>query len=227
MVDKSNTTFKWLPTKAIIIYNGTDNWNPLDDFRNAPHGDFVGSELPFECAFVDLKCVDDSLIVESETPEAAVGLLAMKYCHDMDAFSRSLDAIAPLLRKMPNEEGTTLVRKIELYLGEYLTNDAREKLNMAIKSLGERLGIVSAGDVRRAREREIRIESEKRGVAKGEARGFAKGEAMGLAKGREEERLKAEQKTLQSARDLIHKGVPLEIVVSSLRLTEEQVIMLH
>ena len=82
---------------------------------------------------------------------------------------------------------------------------------MAIKSLGDRLGYVSIGDVRRAREREIRIESEKRGEAKG----------------RKEERQKAEQehlrKTLLSARILINKGVPMEVVVSSLSLTEEQV----
>lgn len=60
MVDKSNTTFKWLPTKAIIIYNGTDSWDPLAEFRKQPHGNFEGRELPFECAFVDLKleCVD-------------------------------------------------------------------------------------------------------------------------------------------------------------------------
>ena len=106
---------------------------------------------------------------------------------------------------------------------------------MAIKSLGERLGFVSAGDVRRAREREIRIESEKRGeakgLAKGEVIGFEKGEASGLAKGEakglKEGFQKAErehlQKTLESAREFIRKGVPIEIVVSSLRLTEEQV----
>ena len=94
---------------------------------------------------------------------------------------------------------------------------------MAIKSLGERLGFVSAGDVRRAREREIRIESEKRG----EAKGLAKGEAMGFARGREEERQKAErehlQKMLQSAREMLRDGIPLEKVARYQNLTEEQV----
>ena len=98
---------------------------------------------------------------------------------------------------------------------------------MAIKSLGERLGFVSAGDVRRAREREIRIESEKRG----EAKGFAKGEAIGFEKGevrgRKEERQKAEQehlqKTLQSAREMLRDGIPLENVARYQNLSEEQV----
>ena len=94
---------------------------------------------------------------------------------------------------------------------------------MAIKSLGERLGYVSIGDVRRAREREIRIESEKRG----EAKGFAKGEAMGFekgeAKGLKEGFQKAEQKTLQSAREMLRDGIPLEKVVKYQKLSEEQV----
>ena len=215
MVDKSNTTFKWLPTKAIIIYNGTDNWNPLDDFRSTPHGDFEGRELPFECAFVGLKHVDDRLIVESETPEAAVGLLAMKYAYDADAFENALQIMEPLLKMMDHDTGATLIQKINLYLGEFITQKSLERLEMAIKSLGERLGFVSAGDVRRAREREIRIESEKRG----EAKGFAKGEAMGFEKA-EQEHL---QKTLETAREMLRDGIPLEKVVKYQNLTEELV----
>lgn len=156
MVDKSNTTFKWLPTKAIIIYNGTDSWDPLAEFRKQPHGNFEGRELPFECAFVDLKQFNDNLLRQSESVEAAIGLMTMKYAFDAKAYSKVLIAMEPLFKKMDNTKGTTLVKKIKLYLGEYITEKALERLNMAFKSLGERLGFVSAGDVRRARERENR-----------------------------------------------------------------------
>lgn len=171
MVDKSNTTFKWLPTKAIIIYNGADDWDPLAEYRKQPHGDFAGRELPFECAFVDLKQIPDELLMQSETPEAAIGLMTMKYAFDADAYSKALTAMDPLFRKMDNAKGTTLVEKIKLYLGEYITEEALERLNMAFKSLGERLGFVSAGDVRRARERKIREDAEKRGEIRGEKHG--------------------------------------------------------
>ena len=120
MVDKSNTTFKWLPTKAIIIYNGTDNWNPLDEFRNTPHGDFKGRELPFECAFVDLKHVDDSLIVNCESPEAAIGLLAMKYAYDPKAFENALQTMEPLFKKMDHATVIALTQKINLYFKKTL-----------------------------------------------------------------------------------------------------------
>lgn len=80
----------------------------------------------------------------------------MKYAFDAKACSKALVAMEPLFKKMDNTKGTTLVKKIKLYLGEYITEKALERLNMAFKSLGERLGFVSAGDVRRARERENR-----------------------------------------------------------------------
>ena len=85
---------------------------------------------------------------------------------------------------------------------------------MAFKSIGQKLGFVSAGDVRRAREHA----AEKRGEAKG----------------REAERRKAEveiskahtdflQEKLEAARELLRKGVLIDVVAKSLKLTEAQV----
>ena len=177
--------------------------------------DFEGRELPFECAFVDLKQVSDSLILQSDTPEAAIGLLAMKYAFDAGAFSKAVLLMEPLFRKMPNDKGTTLLQKIELYLGEYINADALEELKMAFKSLGERLGFVSAGDVRRAREKQIRKESEKRGEIRGEKRG----EIIG----RKAERQKAEADKLDSARAMLAEGDSVDKIRRVLKLTEEQV----
>ena len=64
-----------------------------------------------------------------------------------------------ILRKMPSNEQATLVEKIILYLGEYIDESTVEELQMAWKSIGQRMGFVSAGDARRA--------AEKAGVEKG------------------------------------------------------------
>ena len=86
---------------------------------------------------------------------------------------------------------------------------------MAFQSIGQKLGFVSAGDVRRARERA----AEKRGEIRGEKRGEAKG--------REAERRKANsdflQEKLAAARELLRKGVLIDVVAESLKLTEAQV----
>ena len=58
-----------------------------------------------------------------------------------------------ILRKMPSAEQATLVEKIILYLGEYIDESTVEELQMAWKSIGQRMGFVSAGDARRAAEK--------------------------------------------------------------------------
>ncbi len=163
--------------------------------------------MPFECAFVDLKKVDDELLKQSDSTEAAIGLMSMKYAFDADKFSAVLDDMEPLFRKMENARGTSLAQKIELYLGEYITEEALEKLKMAFKSLGERLGFVSAGDVRRAREKRIRENAQKRGEAKG----------------RKQERAKAEEEKLASAREMLKDGDSVEKICRVLKLSEERV----
>ena len=158
-----------------------------------------------------MKRVTDDLISQCESAEAAVGLFAMKYAFDVEAFSAALTEMEPLFRKMDPSKGATLVEKIKLYLGEFITEDVQRRLDMAFKSIGQKLGFVSAGDVRRARERA----AEKRGEIRGEKRGEAKG--------REAERRKAEAKELEAARELLRKGVLIDVVAESLKLTETQV----
>ena len=92
-----------------------------------------------------------------------------------------------ILRKMPSAEQATLVEKIILYLqktpslrqcesklsrcsqlegflGEYIDESTVEELQMAWKSIGQRMGFVSAGDARRA--------AEKASLEKGLEKGF-------------------------------------------------------
>ncbi len=211
VVNKSNPKFKWMPTKTIIIYNGTDNWDPLAEYRSIPHPKFNGKDLPFECAFIDLKRVSDELISQCESPESAVGLFAMKYAFDVEAFSAALTEMEPLFRKMDPAKGATLVEKIKLYLGEFITEDVQRRLDMAFKSIGQKLGFVSAGDVRRARERAAEKRGEKRGEAKGREAALQKANNAFL------------QEKLAAARELLRKGVLIDVVAESLKLTEAQV----
>ena len=83
-----------------------------------------------------------------------------------------------ILRKMPSAEQATLVEKIILYLqktpslrqcesklsrcsqlegflGEYIDESTVEELQMAWKSIGQRMGFVSAGDARRDAEKAL------------------------------------------------------------------------
>jgi len=155
MVNKSNTEFAWMPTKAIIIYNGTTEWDPLAKLRKQQHEKFQGKLLPFECAFVNLATISDEQCFASENSEAAIGLITMKYAFNARYYESLLPRIEEKLKSMDTAQGSTLVDKIKLYLGEYLNPETLEELKMAFVSIGQRLGFVSAGDLRRAQEKEI------------------------------------------------------------------------
>jgi len=155
MVNKSNTEFAWMPTKAIIIYNGTAEWDPLAKLRKQQHEKFQGKLLPFECAFVNLATISDEQCFASENSTAAIGLITMKYAFDAKYYKTLLPKIEEKLKSLSPSQGSTLVDKIKLYLGEYLDPETLEELRMTFESIGQRLGFVSAGDLRRAQEKRI------------------------------------------------------------------------
>ena len=164
IMDHEDEVFSWIPTKAIIIYNGPTGWDPLAEFRKKARAKFQGNELPFECVLVNLAAADDIACVESDSHAAAVGVMAMKYAFSPEGFKSAIPNVETILRKMPSDEQATLVEKIILYLQEYIDESTVEELQMAWKSIGQRMGFVSAGDARRA--------AEKAGLEKGRKEGF-------------------------------------------------------
>ena len=179
IMDHDDEVFSWIPTKAVIIYNGPTEWDPLAEFRKKARAKFQGNELPFECVLVNLAKIEESVCLESDTPSAAVGAIAMKYAFNPEGFKAAIPIVEKMLQKMPSDEQTTLIEKIILYLGEYIDEFAVEELQMAWKSIGQRMGFVSAGDARRAAEKEGRKEGFKAGHAEGHAEGRAEGRAEG------------------------------------------------
>lgn len=172
MVNKGATDFKWLPTKAVIIYNGQNHWDPVAEFRAKYGNSLEGRELPFECVLVNLANIPDSACFAEKNVEAAVGALVMKYAFDGGRLKELGDKLVRMLFKMENDARATLVEKIELYLGEFLDEDIVQELRMRM-SIGQALGIVTAGDRRRAAERAGRRVGMKKGLEKGMAQGVA------------------------------------------------------
>ena len=163
MVNKNATDFRWLQTKAIIIYNGQSDWDPLAEFRKKHKDCADGQDLPFECVLVNLADFPDKLCFSESNVEAAVGVLVMKHAFDEDGLKGIVDKLNMLLSKMENGARATLVDKIVLYLGEYIDEDVVEELRMQM-SIGQVLGIPTAGDRRRAAERAALRRGTKRGA---------------------------------------------------------------
>lgn len=205
MVNKGSSDFGWYPTKAIIIYNGQKDWDPMAEFRAKFRGEFNGRELPFECVLVNLADIPDSKCFAERNTEAAVGALVMKYAFDGEKLKGVVKQIVRMLSKMENESRATLVEKIELYLGEYIDENVVEELRMRM-SIGQALGIVTAGDRRRAAERN------------GRRAGLRRGKKLGMELGAQKEREKNAAREARIAEYLRSIGVPAEKVDAALAI---------
>ena len=191
MQNKGATDFGWLPTKAIIIYNGQSGWDPMAEFRAKHNGSFNGRELPFECVLVNLANVPDKACFSEQNVEAAIGTLVMKHAFDADGLNSIMERLVKMLSKLENDARTTLADKIVVYLHEYLDKDVVEELRMRM-SIGQALGIKTAGDRLRAAERAAL--------------------RRGVKKGAQQEREKNDAEKLKMAEFFRSKGVPEEII---------------
>lgn len=152
--------FDGLPTMAMIFYNGRDNWNPLELLEKDYPAYFHGMVLPFRCAFVNMSDIPDSDCLACEDATTGLGIAAMAHAYDKDAFLEVFRQFKPRLRKMPSNELSCLLEKISVYLTEYLGKEVMKELNMAFKSIGQKYGFVSAGDVFRQEIADARTEEQ-------------------------------------------------------------------
>ena len=205
MVNKNETGFRWFHTKAIIIYNGLGYWDPLAEFREKYKGKLNGRRLPFECVFVNLADIPDRACYAEPNVEAAVGVLVMKHAFDGDGLKKIGGILAKMLSKLEDNARATLAEKIELYLGEYLDEDVMEDLSMRM-SIGQALGIITAGDRRRAAERA--------GLRRGRKEGLAKG----IERGAEQERKKFAARDKKIEEFLRSNGVSNKLLTAALAI---------
>ena len=146
-IHQENRVFDGLPTMAIIFYNGRENWNPLKNIEEGYPEFFHGRVLPFACSFVNMADIPDSDCLACEDIATGMGITAMKYAFNKDYLRSKLLQFKESFQKLPANEGSTLLGKINVYLKEYIDEDYLKELEMAFKSVGQKYGFVSAGDV--------------------------------------------------------------------------------
>ena len=177
MVNKSRSDFMWLPTKAIIIYNGKTDWDPVADFRKNRFAEFNGGDLPFECVMVNLSDIRDTDCNDADNAVAAIGTLVMKHAYDPDGLRGAGTILNSLLDKLDNDTMATVVKKIELYLESYVDQDLVKEMTMAFKSIGQRMGFVSIADAKRMAKAAGRREGRKIGREEGREEGILQEQA--------------------------------------------------
>ena len=156
---EENRIFSGFPTMAIIFYNGRENWDPLKLLENGYPKYFHGSVLPFKCTFINMSDIPDRDCLACEDAETGMGIVAMKYAFDKDKLLAVLPQFKSALQKMDGNKASCLLQKISLYLKEYVDQGVLKELNMAFKSIGQKYGFVSAGDVFRQQLADAREEA--------------------------------------------------------------------
>ena len=156
---EENRLFSGFPTMAIIFHNGRENWDPLKLLENGYPKYFHGAVLPFKCTFINMADIPDSDCLACEDVETGMGIVAMKYAFDRDRLLIILPQFKRALQKMDGNKASCLLQKISLYLKEYVDQGVLKELSMAFKSIGQKYGFVSAGDVIRQRVADAREEA--------------------------------------------------------------------
>ena len=197
---EENRLFSGFPTMAIIFYNGRENWDPLKLLENGYPKYFHGAVLPFKCTFINMADIPDSDCLACEDTETGMGIVAMKYAFDKDKLLAVLSKFKGALQKMPYDKATCIISKVKLYLEEYVDDNLIKELDMAFKSIGQKYGFVSAGDVRR------------------------KMVADAIADTQQKDEAKALEDKLNTARGLLQDGVSMEILTKRFNLSKEAIL---
>ena len=198
-----NRAFDGIPTMAIIFYNGKANWNPLKNLEDGYPEFFHGAVLPYKCTFVNMADFPDSDCLACEDVEVGMGITAMKYAFAPDKLHPALLTFKDNLEKIGRDRYTCLMKKINVYLKEYLNKEQLKELEMAFVSIGQKYGFVSAGDEFRKELAEARAETQKV----------------------RDELNKAEAKKLETARKMVaDKTLSLEKAMDYFDLTKDQIL---
>ena len=153
LLDK-NRAFGGLPTMAVIFYNGREKWNPLKNIEDGYPEYWRGAVLPFKCVFVNLADLDDEDCLACEDVSTAIVVLSMKYAYNGRKIIEILPKFKDKLASLDYNEASCLLSNVMLYLREYVDENLIEELDMAFRSIGQKYGFISAGDVSRKREAE-------------------------------------------------------------------------
>ena len=161
-----NRVYKGLPTMAVIFYNGRENWNPLKNLEKGYPDYWHGRILPYACTFINLADIPDEDCLACDDIATGMGIAAMKYAFNGHKIVEILSKFKESLKKIRPDEASCLLKKLKVYLEEYLDDETLKEINMAFVSIGQKYGFVSAGDVRRKMVADARADERKKAEAK-------------------------------------------------------------
>lgn len=120
-----------IPTVAIVVYNGNDQWNPFKDPNyNRPYPEFpdyfnrVG--YPFVCEFIDVGTEIEAADFMTADPQLVLALVAMRYAFQPSERSRFLEALRAF-KKLGRKGALDFIKEVYVYLKKVIPLEDKEK----------------------------------------------------------------------------------------------------
>jgi len=122
--------YKGIPSIAIIVYNGQENWNPLKTLYAKGPKELQRLMLPFKCIMLDVGDVSDELLQRFNVRLAAF-ISTLKYARNpeehRDIFRTILDRVQA---EIPDMEGLDLIHQMDVYLNRWIEKNFKEAFKM-------------------------------------------------------------------------------------------------
>ncbi len=120
-----------IPTVAIVVYNGNDQWNPLEDSNyNRPYPEYpdyfnrVG--YPFVCEFIDVGTEIEAADFMTADPQLVLALVAMRYAFQPSERSRFLEALRAF-KELGRQGALDFIKEVYVYLRNVIPTEDKEK----------------------------------------------------------------------------------------------------
>lgn len=118
---------KDIPLVAMIVYNGVESWNPLEEMYSIYPKIMHDYLLPFKCVFLDVSTVPDDKCLNDFSPRLGAFIGALKYARDPENHS---DFLAQLIKRvktsLTGSETLDLLTSMDIYLRYWISENFKD-----------------------------------------------------------------------------------------------------
>lgn len=118
---------KDLPLVAMIVYNGVESWNPLEEMYSIYPKIMHDYLLPFKGIFLDVSTVPDDKCLNEFSPRLGAFIGALKYARNPENHS---DFLAQLIKRvktsLTGSEALDLLTSMDVYLRYWISENFKD-----------------------------------------------------------------------------------------------------
>lgn len=118
---------KDLPLVAMIVYNGVESWNPLEEMYSIYPKIMHDYLLPFKCVFLDVSTVPDDKCLNEFGPRLGALIGALKYARDPENHSDFLAQVVKRIKtSLTGNEALDLLTSMDVYLRYWISENFKD-----------------------------------------------------------------------------------------------------